>query len=117
HRARTHERIARAAVPLTCLGLGIFLTAWFERSGFVPVLMLIFLVGPFLYAHLPAFWPLPSTFLGAAAAASAIGFINMMGNLGGFVGPAMVGNLAKPQVDPALALAAGGPAATSVAKP
>src|SRR5207248_3327972 len=96
HSDRTHERIAHTAVPLTCLSVGIFLTAWFDRSGFVPVLMLIFLVGPFLYAHLPAFWPLPSTFLGAAAAASAIGFINMMGNLGGFVGPAMVGNLAKP---------------------
>jgi polyhydroxyalkanoate synthesis regulator phasin len=30
-------------------------------------------------------------FLGAAAAASAIGFINMVGNLGGYYGPKMVG--------------------------
>jgi sugar phosphate permease len=97
HSDRTHERIGHTAVPLTCLSAGIYLAAWFDRSGFVPVLILIFLVGPFLYAHLPAFWPLPSTFLGAAAAASAIGFINMVGNLGGFVGPAMVGNLAKPE--------------------
>src|SRR5947199_446194 len=117
HSDHTHERIAHTAVPLTCLSVGIFLTAWFDRSGFVPVLMLIFLVGPFLYAHLPAFWPLPSTFLGAAAAASAIGFINMMGNLGGFVGPAMVGKLAEPRLDPALAVVAGTPAAAGVAKP
>src|SRR5262249_47109069 len=117
HSDRTHERIGHVVVPLTCLSVGIFLTAWFDRSGFVPVLILIFLVGPFLYAHLPAFWPLPSTFLGAAAAASAIGFINMVGNLGGFVGPVMVGTLAQPQLDPALAAVAGAPAAAALAKP
>jgi ACS family tartrate transporter-like MFS transporter len=54
-------------------------------------LIMIFLVGTFMYAHHPAFWPIPSMFLGATAAASAIGFINMIGNVGGFVGPSMMG--------------------------
>src|SRR5262249_57043832 len=93
HSDHTHERIGHVAVPLTCLSIGIFLTAWFDRSGFVPVLLMIFLVGPFLYAHLPTFWPLSSTFLGAAAAASAIGFINIIGNLRGTFAPATVSNL------------------------
>jgi nitrate/nitrite transporter NarK len=34
-------------------------------------------------------------FLGSAAAASAIGFINMVGNLGGFYGPLIVGELSS----------------------
>jgi hypothetical protein len=41
----------------------------------------------------------------------------MVGNLGGFVGPAMVGKLAEPQVNPALALVAGAPAASAIAQP
>ena len=51
-------------------------------------------VGTFMYAHLPAFWPIPIIFMGSAAAASAIGFINMIGNLGGFVGPRLFGEAA-----------------------
>jgi hypothetical protein len=55
------------------------------------VLVMIFVAGTNMYAHLPAFWPIPSMFLGVVAAASAIGFINMIGNLGGTTGPVIVG--------------------------
>jgi sugar phosphate permease len=44
-------------------------------------------------AYLPAFWALPTTFLTESAAAAAIGLINSFGNLGGFVGPSLVGFL------------------------
>ena len=44
---------------------------------------------------MPAFWPIPTIFLGSIAAASAIGFINMVGNVGGFVGPMIIGDAAK----------------------
>jgi MFS transporter, ACS family, tartrate transporter len=47
-----------------------------------------------MFTYIPAFWPMPTIFLGAAAAASAIGFINMIGNLGGSVGPMIVGSSA-----------------------
>jgi ACS family tartrate transporter-like MFS transporter len=70
----------------------------------LPVIVIIFGVGTFLFAHLPAFWPMPTMFLGATAAASAIGFINMIGNLGGSVGPSLVGNLADGQTSFAPAL-------------
>src|SRR5207247_8591936 len=56
-----------------------------------PRLLLLLLIGPCIYAHLPAFWPILTMFLGATAAASAIGFINMIGNLGGSAGPMIVG--------------------------
>jgi nitrate/nitrite transporter NarK len=71
--------------------LGIFLAAFLDGHWIWPLLMLLFVVGPSMYAHLPAFWPIPTMFLGATAAASAIGFINMIGNLGGSVGPMVVG--------------------------
>jgi ACS family tartrate transporter-like MFS transporter len=39
------------------------------------------------------FWPIPTMFLGSAAAAASIGLINSFGNLGGFLGPYMIGFL------------------------
>jgi sugar phosphate permease len=94
HSDRSQERIGHVAVPLTCLSLGLFLAGWFNDSGRAAVLIMVLGVGTFMYAHLPAFWPIPTIFLGAAAAASAIGFINMVGNLGGFVGPRLFGEAA-----------------------
>jgi hypothetical protein len=75
--------------------LSIGLTALFDGHGVLPLIVLIVGVGTFMYAHLPAFWPIPTMFLGATAAASAIGFINMLGNLGGYVGPKLMGDKAK----------------------
>jgi sugar phosphate permease len=100
HSDRTGERPWHVAIPLTLWSLGIFLASLVDGSGFWPVVVLIVGVGPFLYAHLPAFWPIPTMFLGAVAAASAIGFINMTGNLGGFVGPNVVGKATKAQFRP-----------------
>jgi MFS family permease len=45
-----------------------------------------------LYAFPSPFWALPTLFLSAPAAAS-IAFINSVGNLGGFVGPYVIGFL------------------------
>jgi MFS transporter, ACS family, tartrate transporter len=104
HSDRTRERIGHVVVPLTCLSLSIFLAALLTGAWIFPVFVMIFLVGTFMYAHLPAFWPLPSVFLGATAAASAIGFINMIGNVGGFVGPTIVGEAAEGQATFAPAL-------------
>ncbi len=98
HSDRTRERPWHAAVPLALWGVGIALTAMLDGQGIWPMVMLVFGVGTFMFAHLPAFWPIPTMFLGAVAAASAIGFINMLGNLGGFVGPKLIGDRAKGQL-------------------
>lgn len=42
-------------------------------------------------SYMPAFWSLPSLFLAQSAAAGSIGFINSVGNLGGFLGPTFTG--------------------------
>lgn len=44
-----------------------------------------------LKSYMPAFWALPSLLLTEAAAAGSIGLINSVGNLGGFVGPSLLG--------------------------
>jgi ACS family tartrate transporter-like MFS transporter len=40
---------------------------------------------------LPVFWNLPTAFLGSAAAAGGIAFINSIGNISGYAAPQMVG--------------------------
>ncbi|MCL4401761.1 MAG: MFS transporter [Acidobacteria bacterium] len=44
-------------------------------------------------AYLPAFWTVPTALLTRSAAAVAVGIINSLGNLGGFVGPYVFGYL------------------------
>jgi MFS family permease len=116
HSDRTGERFWHAAVPLTLFSAGIWVAALCDGIPVLPVVIMIFWVGTFMYAHLPAFWPIPTMFLGATAAASAIGFINMIGNLGGFVGPMLVGKEATGQVSfaPALRLLAPWPLLAAV---
>ena len=46
-----------------------------------------------LKSYMPAFWALPSLILTESAAAGSIGLINSVGNLGGFVGPSLLGKL------------------------
>jgi ACS family tartrate transporter-like MFS transporter len=46
-----------------------------------------------IFAVLPVFWTLPTTFLSGAAAAGGIAIINSIGNLAGFVGPYVMGTI------------------------
>lgn len=48
-----------------------------------------------LKAYLPAFWTMPYLFLASSAAAASIGMINSVGNLGGQLGPWVIGNVQK----------------------
>ena len=46
-----------------------------------------------VYAPFGVWWSYPTTFLSGAAAAGAIGLINSCGNVGGFIGPYLIGFL------------------------
>jgi ACS family tartrate transporter-like MFS transporter len=95
HSDRHRERIWHVVVPMLIVGCGLALVSYFQQAPLLGAFALFFMVGGGLYTHLPAFWPIPTIFLGSTAAASAIGFINMVGNLGGSVGPMIVGDAAK----------------------
>jgi len=89
---RRAERRWHTAVPIliaaTALGLSIL-----ARDHVALVITLLCVVGFTFQAYLSPFWTLPTAYLGSAAAATAIGTINSIGNLGGFVGPYMFGYL------------------------
>jgi nitrate/nitrite transporter NarK len=56
-------------------------------------LTLIVIAGASIFAWIPGFWALPTSNLSRDAAAASVGFINAVGNLGGFVGPFVTGLL------------------------
>ncbi|HXN51479.1 MAG TPA: MFS transporter [Candidatus Acidoferrum sp.] len=92
HSDRSRERRWHAAVPVLLSGLALFLAI---SSGSHLALSISFftLVGAAYYAFHPAFWAVPTEFLSESAAAASIGFINSVGNLGGFLGPLIMGYL------------------------
>jgi MFS transporter, ACS family, tartrate transporter len=92
HSDRTHERRWHAALPVLLSGIFLFFAIRLQSSVLVSLLFFIGVGGAYYGFH-PAFWPQPTEFLSEAAAAASIGLINSVGNLGGFVGPFIVGYL------------------------
>lgn len=92
HSDRTRERRWHAAVPLLLSGIFLFIAIHMGSSVLLSMLFFVGVGGAYFGFH-PAFWPVPTEFLTESAAAASIGFINSVGNLGGFVGPFIVGYL------------------------
>ena len=89
---RTKERRLHTAVPIACGSLGLLLVT--QSRGQLPLTVLGFMIAYAGFkAYLPAFWSLPSIFLTSTAAAGSIGLINSVGNLGGFIGPYVLGKI------------------------
>jgi MFS transporter, ACS family, tartrate transporter len=103
HSDRSHERPFHVAIPLSICSVGLAIAAW-SGNHWLGAISMTLIVGSVLYAHLPAFWPMPTMILGTSAAATAVGFINMIGNLGGYFGPTFVGKAKEGNVDFSAAL-------------
>jgi hypothetical protein len=71
---------------------GLLLLAWSGGSPVVSVLALT-LIAAGAMAWLAVFWTLPTAFLSGVAAAGGIAWINALSQLGGFVGPDMLGRI------------------------
>jgi ACS family tartrate transporter-like MFS transporter len=89
HSDRTNERRWHTAIPLM-LGIAAFTLTILSGSHFWLAFACL-TVASTANAFLPAFWPVPSAFLGESAAAASIGLINSIGNLGSFVTPSVIG--------------------------
>jgi ACS family tartrate transporter-like MFS transporter len=87
---RTKERRLHTALPIY-LGATALACATLGRHPLPLMVVLFAIAATGLKAYLPAFWSLPSLFLTAEAAAGSIGLINSVGNLGGYVGPKVLG--------------------------
>jgi ACS family tartrate transporter-like MFS transporter len=90
---RTHERRLHAVVPISGGAVALACVALLKNPPpwLTVTLFIVAMTG--LKAYLPAFWSLPSLFLTETAAAASIGLINSLGNLGGFLGPSVIGKV------------------------
>jgi ACS family tartrate transporter-like MFS transporter len=89
---RTGERRWHAATAYLVAGAGLALSLIAgDRVALGIAAFSLVAIGA--NACLPVFWTLPAALLGGATAAACIGAINCIGNLGGFVGPYLLGAL------------------------
>jgi MFS transporter, ACS family, tartrate transporter len=91
---RTGERRFHAIVPMLMAATGMLVAVLAPGASAWGLLSLV-LVGTGIYAFMPAFWSMPRWFLSGAAGAAAIGLINSIGCLGGFIGPNLIGSLKR----------------------
>jgi ACS family tartrate transporter-like MFS transporter len=87
---RTGERRWHAASAML-LGAGGYLLVVLAGANPLLVVAAFCVVAAGADGYFPGFWPLPTAFLTESAAAASIGLINLVGNMGGFVGPYILG--------------------------
>lgn len=89
---RFQERRWHSVLPVI-IG-AIFLALATQTRGTLWATILCFTIAAAgMKSYMPAFWALPSLFLTASAAAGSVGMINSVGNLGGFLGPYVMGQV------------------------
>jgi len=89
HSDRTGERRWHVAVGAMASAVGFALSSYFKNPYLAMAALALAFVG--LKCTLGPFWALGTAFLSGTAAAGGIALINSVGNLGGFVGPYLVG--------------------------
>lgn len=91
HSDKTGERKFHAAFAIIGGAVMLLLSVFMEHNMVISVicLMLTGVVSGFL----PLFWTFPPLLVGESAIGFAMGFINGLGNLGGFFGPTVIGYL------------------------
>ena len=89
HSDRTGERTWHVVGACVLASLGLALAG--IAGTVLAVLLTLTLVNVGISAAKPPLWSMPTMFLSGSAAAAGIATINSIGNLGGFVGPAMIG--------------------------
>jgi ACS family tartrate transporter-like MFS transporter len=89
HSDRRNERHWHTINAMALAAAGLMLSAFLGPSAWSLVAISIAAIG--LYAQAVCFWSLPPLMLSTTAAAAGIAAINATGNLGGFLGPYIVG--------------------------
>jgi MFS transporter, ACS family, tartrate transporter len=92
HSDRTSERKFHAALPILLFGVALLVSVF--AGGHIVLAIAAFSIATMaLYSFPSPFWALPTVFLSGPAAAASIALINSIGNLGGFLGPYVIGYL------------------------
>jgi len=90
HSDKKGERFMHVALACGVGSIGLVLAALFNDHHMVVVTFLSIAIAGVMAAR-PPFWALPPEFLSGRKAAAGIAAINSIGNLGGFVGPFLIG--------------------------
>lgn len=91
HSDKTGERKWHTALPLFLGGISLVMLGFVSNPVISVVLLTLTTIG--LYSFMGPFWSVASVSLSASAAVIGIAIINSVGNLGGFIGPYIVGYL------------------------
>nr|WP_314582234.1 MFS transporter [uncultured Pseudomonas sp.] len=86
---KRNERKMHSAFPLLVAATGLVGAGLLHNPYIAMAMICLALSG--LYSFKSPFWALPTLFLDRTTAAVSIAVINSIGNLGGFVGPSMIG--------------------------
>jgi ACS family tartrate transporter-like MFS transporter len=92
HSDRTGERRRHVALPAFAAAAGLLLGAIVQHHP-VPAFLALCVSATGIWSTLGPFWSIPTAFLSGTAAAGGIALINSVGNVGGFVGPTVMGFL------------------------
>ena len=90
HSDRTGERFGHVAIACI-VGCGGLVVAGLVHTLAVPTVIFLAIAIAGVMAARPPFWQLPPEFLSGTKLAAGIAAINSIGNLGGFVGPSLIG--------------------------
>lgn len=90
HSDKTGERFGHVAVACLAGAAGLLIAGALHDVAIATVIFLSLAIAGVMAAR-PPFWQLPAEFLTGTKAAAGYAAINSIGNLGGFVGPSMIG--------------------------
>jgi sugar phosphate permease len=92
---KTRERRGHVAMPMVVGGLALLGGVLTSESSPILSFALVCLAAVGAFAPLATFWAIPTEMFSRKMAGSVVGFINGIGNLGGYFGPLLVGYLSK----------------------
>jgi MFS transporter, ACS family, tartrate transporter len=87
------ERRYHTAMPMAVAGVTFLLLG--TNTSLVLAILLWSIIATGIFGAMGPFWSLPGAFLSGSAAAAGIALVNAIANLGGFVGPFMIGAINK----------------------
>ena len=91
HSDKTHERRGHVAVPYIVSGCCLIGSVLVKPYSFWGSYALLCFAVPGPFTALAPFWAIPAETLPRAVLGSVMGLVNAIGNLGGFVGPFVIG--------------------------
>jgi MFS transporter, ACS family, tartrate transporter len=91
HSDKTGERGRHVAFSALAGSIGLALSAALQHNNPMLAFLALCLAALGIWSTLGPFWSVPTEFLSGAAAAGGIALVNSIGNVGGFVGPYVVG--------------------------